>query len=415
MRGNGLFGVPGIAHRGNSLTDFLEERRAAMSNEVRNWNPEEFLQLADEDIVAYLVDRYRVECPALDRGRMYQLGVQDAQLEVASQYFPDRGPVKVSGSRMTVAVPFEGTTEVFARRPSTRQMVDIRGKVKGNEILLKYEWRGSDTEAVLGSIESDVGRIEQHLAWAATDIGPYNERLPADALAAVQSRRQKILADRQLESGLGIPVRKRDAPPPITPQVSRKRVSIARPSASGAFEPEPALSEAIYEEVIQIILNMGNALERTPATSSALSEEAIRDLILVQLNGTFQGAAGGELFNAEGKTDILVRINDRNVFIGECKIWRGRKSFDAAIDQLLGYLVWRDTKAAIVLFIKQTDVSQVIEKADEATRQHPKFKRAMSNKDGDRRRDYVFASKDDDNREIRVAFLPMPIRQASAT
>jgi len=47
-----------------------------------------------------------------------------------------------------------------------------------------------------------------------------------------------------------------------------------------------------------------------------------------------------------GKTDILTRVEDRNAFIAECKFWMGEKAFLAALDQLLSYLSWRDTKTA---------------------------------------------------------------------
>jgi hypothetical protein len=36
-----------------------------------------------------------------------------------------------------------------------------------------------------------------------------------------------------------------------------------------------------------------------------------------------------------GKTDLLIRVADQPLFIGECKIWSGP-------DQLLGYTTWRD-------------------------------------------------------------------------
>ncbi|MBC7894618.1 MAG: hypothetical protein H7066_04345, partial [Cytophagaceae bacterium] len=72
---------------------------------------------------------------------------------------------------------------------------------------------------------------------------------------------------------------------------------------------------------------------------------AIRDHFLVQLNGQYQGGATGETFNYEGKTDILIRDGDRNVFIAECKIWKGETELLKAVDQILAYLHWRDTKA----------------------------------------------------------------------
>jgi hypothetical protein len=75
------------------------------------------------------------------------------------------------------------------------------------------------------------------------------------------------------------------------------------------------------------------------------------------LNGTYQGAATGETFVKEGKTDILVRIEDRHVFVGECKWWDGPKACAEAVDQLLRYLPWRDEKGALVVFITLLPVS----------------------------------------------------------
>ena len=67
---------------------------------------------------------------------------------------------------------------------------------------------------------------------------------------------------------------------------------------------------------------MPNALERSPSLSAKLDEEETRDLLLLYPNGQLEGKATGETFNYMGKTDILVRERDKNVFIGECKILR---------------------------------------------------------------------------------------------
>jgi hypothetical protein len=41
---------------------------------------------------------------------------------------------------------------------------------------------------------------------------------------------------------------------------------------------------------------------------------------------------------------------------------------DEALGQLFGYLVWRDTKAAILLFIRNKDVTAVIERPSKRSR-----------------------------------------------
>jgi hypothetical protein len=69
----------------------------------------------------------------------------------------------------------------------------------------------------------------------------------------------------------------------------------------------------------------------------------------MHLTGTLRARPVASCSTAPEKLTSPVRHNDRNVFIGECKFWAGQKAFTGAVDQLNGYLVFRDTKAAIVL------------------------------------------------------------------
>lgn len=141
-----------------------------------------------------------------------------------------------------------------------------------------------------------------------------------------------------------------------------------------------------------------------------LNEEEIRDILLVGLNSQFEGGAGGELFNGEGKTDILIRVDDRNIFIGECKVWSGPKTMDDALDQLFRYLVWRDTKAAILLFIRRQDVTAIIDKAIAKIEAHPNYKRSRPRVDGDEHFEFTMHAEDDPGREIRLVLLPFAFR-----
>src|SRR6266511_1779523 len=122
------------------------------------------------------------------------------------------------------------------------------------------------------------------------------------------------------------------------------------------------LAEADYEAALGVLRNSRNALERSPSMTARLNEEQIRDLLLVNLNARFEGTAGGEVFNGEGRTDILIREADRNIFIAACKIWKGHKTIRDAPDPLLRYLPWPDTKTALSLSTRSGHASDVIKK-----------------------------------------------------
>jgi hypothetical protein len=206
--------------------------------------------------------------------------------------------------------------------------------------------------------------------------------------------------------------RRPDAANYATPVARRKIVTPRRPFPSSSRTAEPFLADNHYEESLAVLLNARNALERSPSMTSALSEETIRDLLLVSLNAHFEGAAAGEVFNANGKTDILIRVEDRNVFIAECKIWAGPKKFGEAIDQLLGYLAWRDTKAALIVFIRTGRPTDVIAKAISEIEGHSNYERTIPGGEAGERYDFVLHPTSDPDQKIRLALLPFALQDS---
>jgi hypothetical protein len=178
----------------------------------------------------------------------------------------------------------------------------------------------------------------------------------------------------------------------------------ARSGKSGASSPELDEMEH-YEYILKIISNMAHAMERSPQTFAGMGEEDLRTHFLVQLNGHYKGQATGETFNYEGKTDILIRVDGRNIFIGECKIWKGAESFKASIDQLLGYTAWRDTKAAIILFNRNKNTSTVLKQIHVLVRQHLNFKRAVGSYKHETSFRFILRHRDDENHELTLTVL----------
>ena len=46
-------------------------------------------------------------------------------------------------------------------------------------------------------------------------------------------------------------------------------------------------------------------------------------MLVDALNTHYRGKATAEAFNFHGKTDILIRHDNQNLFIAECKYWSG--------------------------------------------------------------------------------------------
>ena len=147
-------------------------------------------------------------------------------------------------------------------------------------------------------------------------------------------RKARLLADKSMVASLPFKIKARaDAPRTYVASVKRKPIAVQNSKTSAPFKPEPVLDEETYKQILQIMDGMVHVMERSPSAFATMGEEALRQHFLVQLNGQFEGAASGETFNFTGKTDILIRVQDRNIFIGECKFWGGEKAFLDTITQ----------------------------------------------------------------------------------
>jgi hypothetical protein len=166
---------------------------------------------------------------------------------------------------------------------------------------------------------------------------------------------------------------------------------------------EPALSNSAFEKIQKIIQDAFVAAEQHPRAYCGKGEEDLRDHLLTVLRTHYPNSTG-ETFNKKGKTDILIRHAESNIFVGECKFWKGLKSFHKTIDQVLGYLTWRDSKAAIVCFVDKKELNPVLEQVSSGTPQHPCFIRLESTKAESWLR-FEFRLKSDPSRKVHLAVL----------
>lgn len=395
------------------ITDDLDLilRNAAQSagKEVETMDANRLLNTAPEDVKRYLVEKFSITPITLLRDQWYA-DHQEVQVDVRYDRMrcinDTSRPVMIAGERFEVRVPFEGEAELFYARASTSTTSPSRAVIEKNELVLRYDSPADQPRDVRPLVSQALADIEQHLGWQRPMIDAHNGRLPAVAEQAIQQRRARLLAQSQRAEALGIPIKRRaDAPQTYAvPSVRRRAVPTLPPATTAQFKPEPVWAMEHYEQALKIMQDMALVMERSPEAFKSMGEEALRQHFLVQLNGQFEGKATAETFNMEGKTDILLREGDRNVFIAECKFWKGPKAFGDAIDQLLGYATWRDGKSAILVFNRGTDTSKVLSGIDATAKAHGNFKRTVnwSHESGFR---YVFHSKGDTNREITLTVL----------
>jgi hypothetical protein len=136
---------------------------------------------------------------------------------------------------------------------------------------------------------------------------------------------------------------------------------------------ESALDGQVFEHILGVIRMQARQMEQSPATYAGMGEEDRRQTIVATLNTHYSGRAHAEAFNNQGKTDILIRYEGRNLFICECKFWSGPEGFSKTVDQLFHYAGWRDTKLAIIMFVRQKALTAILSKGKQTLARHTTF------------------------------------------
>ncbi|MFL0278159.1 hypothetical protein [Mycobacterium sp. SMC-19] len=392
--------------RGPQLADLLTQSARAAFNELERLDADHLLSENVDVLVHGLLARHMPEPVSVDWTAARGTPVQETTIERTTMEFGERRDYRIPGSRLTVSWPLTGTAEILRRQASQFTWGADHGTIMDHSVQLNIEGTELSTEFIERQMAAVHEDVEKRIGWANHDVTVHRTAVERELRQAIEARRARISENRRISTALNIPIMPTGARRPPVP-ARRRQVPLQQRRASVEFTPEPVLDEAIYLDILGVVENWARSLERTCTPPiRALGEEALRDLLLGTLNGYWQGGAGGELFNGHGKTDILIREGGRNAFIAECKVWSGASRATAALDQLLSYLVWRDTKAALIVFIKRAKPTEVISRLHAAVREHPRHLLTTEESDPTRRADYVFTAEDGERR-IELAVIPV--------
>lgn len=404
---------PALLFHDRDLSDHLREREKSMKEEIDAYEANRLLNTSVDGLSSYFVEKFSIEPLALDAEGI-TTDQHETQIDVSrirdGRFLFDDDQRQVPGHAFEFFVPFSGDPALFGLKPNSYTLNPPRAQVRGQDLVFRFEVHGSDAANVKPEFERRLRDTQDYVRNSGSQVQAFNNALLGVARNAISSRRERLLNAQNMTAALGYPMRQRAGSPSTyaPPSVRRKLLPTPPPASSAPYRPEPALRMEDYEHILGVLQSMALVLERSPSAFKTMGEEDLRQHFLVQLNGHYEGRATGETFNGDGKTDILIREGDRNIFIAECKFWRGPAAFQETIDQLLGYLSWRDTKTAIVLFNRETAFTTVLSKIPQGLASHPNFKQHVELA-GETRFRSVFRHRDDPNRELLLTVLAFDV------
>lgn len=367
----------------NQLEYLLKQE---VSKRIQSLKDDYVLNVSEIEYVNYLTEEMRIECPEV---QFENCSVETRRVLMPNEYLPMF--IKFSCHEdlertvYRLCIPLSGDKEVLRYLPS-QFLLSGSGHFcfDHNEIYVDIPDVNGNGENVAREIQTYKNDLERMIGFLKTDIERINKSISIYIPKVFKNRKEKILKEQQVIANLGIPIKSK-AETNKTYSIPTVERRIEKPMVCDHRKAEPltpTMAESIYQDILSAINTTGQNIERCLKTIENQDEETIREQFLTQLSTTFKSCSStGESFNHVGKTDIMVKHGNDILFIAECKVWKGAKKLNEAIDQLLSYLTWRDSKTALLIFNKDTAIQTIIQSIQESIPNHSNFVKQIGQKD----------------------------------
>lgn len=400
-------------YTGNYFDAFADEYRSKITSEINSQSDSYILNVNVDDFTAHLVQKYTLDIPEFHYDKVY---VDTIEKDIPGSRFPPFDFMITDTNKMfrkqviIYHIPYSGDVNLLQLRPNPFTLMSYEANFDNRQkcVLIEIINFYNDPEKIKQQYNQEVNYLSSNYGNLRNNCQTFNTSLESSIRHSIDSRRQQVLQKNSLLASLGVPMKKKEgvAETFSVPNPKLKDKIIVKPIVyEKDFKPEPALDDNNYKKILKIINDVGKNFERLPSTYKGKGEEDIRDHILLILDPNFElGSAGGETFNKIGKTDISLRYDSSVVFVAECKYWKGEKTYLKTIDQLLGYLTWRNSKVAVINFVQNNEFSDVLEKVKISTKTHPNYLKELNSND-ETWFNYKFHLNGDRNRELDLAVI----------
>ncbi len=257
-----------------------------------------------------------------------------------------------------VKFTFTGSSYLLKFRPPDKAVNDFEFY---DEHLMHRNSFGvvvKQTEPNVAEFEREKRKIERHISSNIESLNlkiiPLNNSVEEYFEKAFKLKIDAILAENNFFEAINITTNKE------TESILEQKFIEIKEAPQTFFRPTvstrtrtPIISQEIYMDIIDTFKTFYKSVERKPCIFKDKGEDALRDYIIPTLEVRYQNSSvTTETFNSKGKTDILIKEKATNVFVAEFKMWTSPGKMEDHLKQLFGYITVRETKTAMVYFMK---------------------------------------------------------------
>jgi hypothetical protein len=292
------------------LSESLHERSQSCARAIRAEGENYFLNVNREDYVRHTVEKFTMPTLVLDTDH---LTVTPEEKLIPAEAFPRNFNVFDGKSYPRLVLTYEipvSDVHLVRMQASTFSSWTPAISTEGHAVKFAMVNFGETPEEMRKQADATITALRIGAERVNADINSFNARLRQEVEKVFDARKTELLERRNFLAALNVPIKatNQTAATYAAPGIRRTPVISAKPSAHDKpFKPDPTLDQKIYEQILELIHNVGLAFEQLPATYTNKGEEDLRDHFLLALAPNFKGSTTGETFNKAGKTDILMR------------------------------------------------------------------------------------------------------------
>lgn len=364
---------------------YMQRLKDQIRDEIASQGKEYILGVDEDEFKNYLINKYSLEPLAIDIDSEV-IDEPKISMEWVENRLLYREPYQTEVFNFTIRYNYSGSGVLFRVTPSTWIMTSAEINVNrtNNSVSFEFKLYKKDPEEFKKTKSEMYQRAFANLSNTNQVAANWMVSLPMLVDSLFQQQKCKFIQENDFFTAINVKVNKDTSSVFTAPTIKRQVIPQPKVNKNKEFSLEPTMSKEMYDNILKVIYDFGKSMEKKPSTYKNKDEEGIRDQFLLILETRYEGTtATGETFNSGGKTDIILKYaNDgSNLFVAECKFWHGAVEFQKAISQLFDrYLTWRDSKAALMLFVTNKDFTNVIETVKIEAIKHQYFLKTIGNR-----------------------------------
>ncbi len=371
-----------------TITDYYRNITQVVEQKIMSEDDTYIMQVDNAELIEYYYKEYCFEPIEFDSSQEESMNhVKEIRIIPAHQrdsFYQNQGDLKFEYEMIIVNIPIKRNNSIrqILNLKSSQYIVsgDPRVTLTGDNLQFSIDIKGYrlnlTNDEVIASVKSEKDKIIKWINLKNANIESENELFLKEMVLFLHMRKDKLAKDverlKTLTKSINIPLHKKDNVAATRIKLDTKLL-IQRIKPSVSAKEEYVLDRAKVLDIIEIIDNQGRQFEKTPNSYKNSQEEDLRNILLVSLNSIFEGKATGETFSKKGKTDIYLNIDKGQILICECKIWGGGKLYMETIDQLIGYLTWRNNYGIIITFVRQMNFTRILDEINSIVTKHSTY------------------------------------------